>query len=49
MSTATKLGRLFGLGADEALHECRHCGTSVDHGGSECPACGSTSIASYDL
>ena len=31
------------------IHECRHCGTSVDSPAMECPACGGSEIASIRL
>lgn len=31
------------------LYECRNCGTAVPPGEDECPACGSTEVARYDL
>ncbi|SNR65984.1 hypothetical protein SAMN06266787_10861 [Halorubrum ezzemoulense] len=30
-------------------HECRHCGYSVKKDADECPQCGSSKIAAYDL
>jgi hypothetical protein len=30
-------------------HECRRCGTTVDGTTDECPACGSTRIARYEI
>ncbi|WP_176791265.1 hypothetical protein [Haloplanus vescus] len=32
-----------------ALHECRHCGYTMESDTGECPKCGSREIASYDL
>lgn len=50
MSTASRLGWLFGLEIDEpAVFECRHCGTNVEHTDSHCPTCGSDGIAIYDV
>ena len=36
-------------GSGDTVYECRNCGTTVGPGISECPVCGSTEIASYDL
>lgn len=33
----------------DVLIECRHCGTSVDRGMSNCPACGMTEFAHYEF
>lgn len=31
------------------VHECRHCGTSVEPEAGECPQCGSGEVATYEL
>lgn len=31
------------------LFECRYCGTSVGARGDDCPACGSSEVAHYEL
>lgn len=31
------------------VHECRHCGTTVDSPSAECPTCGGTEIASFQM
>jgi rubrerythrin len=33
----------------QTIRECRHCGQPVDLGTEECPSCGSTEVAEYDL
>ncbi len=33
----------------ERVHECRHCGKSVDSSTSSCPACGRSAIATYEI
>lgn len=37
------------LGLDRTLYECRDCGANLDSEDDECPACGGTEIARYDL
>jgi rubrerythrin len=41
------LRKLFG--ADGTLYECRNCGKSLDEEAEECPACGGSEIAEYNL
>ncbi|WP_336037274.1 rubredoxin-like domain-containing protein [Halobacterium yunchengense] len=36
-------------GRTRTHHECRNCGTVLDEPAEECPACGASEIASYDL
>jgi predicted Zn-ribbon and HTH transcriptional regulator len=45
------LDRLRALGRDRStvLRECRDCGTTLDDQLSECPTCGSSEIAAYEL
>lgn len=31
------------------IHECRHCGTSVDDPNEGCPSCGESDIATFEL
>jgi rubrerythrin len=33
----------------ERIYECRRCSTSVEAETAECPRCGSTSVATYEL
>ena len=41
--------RTFADCGPETLRECRVCGTTLDYGTVECPACGSAEIATYEL
>jgi rubrerythrin len=45
----TLLARVRGLIGDDTIHECRHCGTTLEADLDECPACGRREIVSYDL
>lgn len=36
-------------GMATVLHECNHCGTSVDGHVERCPSCGSVNIARYEI
>lgn len=47
MGMVSKLRHL--VGDDEGLHECRNCGAQVANDRNECPTCGSTEIAHYEL
>lgn len=38
---------LFEGGSGAQVHECRHCGTTVESPSAECPSCGRTEIASF--
>lgn len=49
VSTHQRLGRLFGLGLDTTVRECRHCGTNVEPDDPQCPTCGSDGIVEYDV
>lgn len=31
------------------IYECRNCGTTLDDREAECPACGSTATARYEM
>lgn len=35
--------------AESVVCECRHCGTTVEVGTEECPACGEEAIARYHI
>ena len=37
------------LGTENSRYECRNCGTSLDEAVEQCPACGETDIATYQL
>lgn len=32
---------------DHVVHECRHCGTTLDAGTDTCPVCGADAVARY--
>lgn len=49
MSTQERLGRLLGLGIEESVRECRHCGTNVEPEETVCPTCDSDGLVEYDL
>lgn len=36
-------------GDEHTVHECRHCGTTVDRETDPCPACGTTDIVRYHI
>lgn len=36
-------------GTTEVVRECRHCGTAVEPDEQECPNCGSSDIARYEI
>ncbi|ELY44107.1 hypothetical protein [Natronorubrum bangense] len=36
-------------GGQTVIEECRHCGTTLESGSSNCPSCGCTEIASYRI
>jgi len=31
------------------VYECRRCGTTLDTDGADCPYCGPTDVATYDI
>jgi rubrerythrin len=48
MSLRSRLLAAFGRQHDQ-FHECRACGTAVEEGTDECPACGRSEIAAITL
>jgi len=38
----------FGSGG-ECIHECRHCGETVESRADSCPLCGRSGIATYEV
>ncbi|MFW6153324.1 MAG: hypothetical protein ACOC42_03085 [Halobacteriota archaeon] len=48
-SATARLGRWLGFASADKFYECRRCGTTLDGPTSNCPVCGSDSIAEYDL
>ena len=42
-----RVRRLLDVRDDRVLHECRHCGTTLDAETEACDACGSENVARY--
>lgn len=49
MTTAIVDGLKQFVRRDQVVYECRRCGTTVDRDTDDCPACGATAIARYDI
>lgn len=48
--TMTLLTRVRGvLGAETAVYECRHCGTTLESELDECPTCGKDAVVRYEI
>lgn len=43
------LTRIRNLFDDGTVHECRHCGTVLESGREDCPLCGRSEIATYEI
>lgn len=43
------LKRLVRRDSGRVVYECRHCGTTVEHGTDRCPTCGAAEIARYEI
>ncbi|SFL32421.1 hypothetical protein SAMN04487950_3356 [Halogranum rubrum] len=37
------------FGSEDILYECRNCGTTLEEDTEQCPECGATDIATYQL
>ena len=49
MSVRTVLTRLLPSGGSNVIVECRHCGTDVSPETEECPGCGASEFARYEI
>jgi rubrerythrin len=50
MGVQAVVRRLFtSTGEPVVIHECRHCGTSVNVETDACPTCGVTEISRYEI
>lgn len=45
MALLTRMKRF--IGSDEFVHECRHCGTTLDPEAGECPHCETGEVVAY--
>ncbi len=48
MSLSTAVRRWL-TDEDGLVYECRHCGTTLEATDQQCPTCGSTEIAVFDV
>lgn len=45
----TLLARVRELLEEDPIYECRRCGTTLESELDECPICGTSDVARYDL
>jgi len=46
MDVLTRVRELFG---EDAVYECRHCGTTLGADVTECPTCGAGEVVRYEI